>query len=104
MGEIWDISLRSEKYFNKHVNNGLNYEGEGSLLSTSLKDDFDAYTRTNLCHVDVHAILQSQVWRDFFAEVKGNEAAVPIHHSTADEDISLEKDQQQKDVATLTLK
>jgi hypothetical protein len=52
----------------------------------------------------VHAILQSQVWRDFFAEVKGNEAAVPIHHSTADEDASLEKDQQQKDVATLTLK
>jgi hypothetical protein len=36
LGEIWDITLRSEKYFNKHVNNGLNYEGEGSLLSTSL--------------------------------------------------------------------
>ena len=61
LGEIWDITLRSEKDFNKHVN-----EGEGSILSTSLKDDFDAYTRTNLCHVDVHAILQSQVWRDFF--------------------------------------
>ena len=42
--------------------------------------------------------------RFLFAEVKGNEAAVPIYHSTADEDISLEKDQQQKDVATLTLK
>jgi len=67
LGEIWDITLRSEKDFNKHVN-----EDEGSILSTSLKGDFDAYARTSLCHVDVNTILQSQVWRDFFAEVKGN--------------------------------
>ena len=33
-----------------------------------------------------------------------NKAADPIHHSTAYEDVSLEEDQQQKDVATLTLK
>ena len=74
LDEIWDITLRLEKDFNKHVNNGLNYEGEGSLLSTSrLKDDFDAYAKTSLCHVDTHAILQSQVWRDFFAEVSKGE-------------------------------
>ena len=68
LNEIWDISLRSEKDFNKHVNNGLDYEGEGSLLS-SLKDDFDAYSRTKLCQVDVYTVLQSQVWRDFFANL-----------------------------------
>ena len=72
LDEIWDITLHSEKDFNKHVKNGLNYEGEGSLLSTGLKDDFDAYARDSLCHVDVHSVLQSPVWRDFFAEVKGN--------------------------------
>ena len=69
LDDIWDISLRSEKDFIKHASNGLGYEDEVSLLSNSLNDDFDVYSKTRLCDVDVHTVLQSQVWRDFFAEV-----------------------------------
>ena len=67
LDDIWDISLRSEKDFIKHASNGLGYEDEVSLLSNSLNDDFDVYSKTRLCDVDVHTVLQSQVWRYFFA-------------------------------------
>ena len=70
LDEIWNISLHSEEEYKEHVNNSLDYEE--SFLSNSLKDDFDVYSRTSLCHIDVNATIQSQIWRDFFAEINVN--------------------------------
>ena len=57
LDEIWNITLQAEKEFGDIV--------DDSAIQT-LKDDFDKYSNTRLCEVDLEAVLLSPRWAEFF--------------------------------------
>ncbi len=58
--EIWNITLQSEREFGSLADD---------LAIQSLRDDFDNYSKTRLCEIDLEAILASSHWIEFFTNL-----------------------------------
>jgi hypothetical protein len=57
LDEIWNITLKAEREFGSPVDD---------LTIQSLRYDFDNYSKTQLCEIDLEAVLASQHWIEFF--------------------------------------
>jgi len=57
LNEIWSTSLESEKKF-----------GGDEVDESTMKDEFDKYSKTSFCELDLDAILHSPLWVKFFQD------------------------------------
>eukprot|EP00985_Skeletonema_marinoi_P020961 scaffold12609_cov126-Skeletonema_marinoi.AAC.4 len=57
LNEIWSTSLEAEKKF-----------GGDEVDESTMKDEFDKYSKTSFCELDLDAILHSPLWVKFFQD------------------------------------